>query len=42
MLAPGWVASPDKARRMLGWAAATPLDQALAETVAWYRAHGWL
>ena len=42
MLAPGWVASPDKARRMLGWEAPTALDQALATTVAWYRNHGWL
>jgi nucleoside-diphosphate-sugar epimerase len=42
MLAPGWVASPDKARRVLGWVAPTPLDQALAATVAWYRNHGWL
>jgi UDP-glucose 4-epimerase len=42
MLAAGWVASPDKAARMLGWTAATDLDTALAETVAWYRNHGWL
>jgi nucleoside-diphosphate-sugar epimerase len=42
MLAPGWVASPDKAARVLGWTAPTPLDPALAATVAWYRDHGWL
>jgi nucleoside-diphosphate-sugar epimerase len=42
MLAPGWVASPDKAARLLGWVAPTALDQALAATVAWYRNHGWL
>ncbi len=42
MLAPAWVASPEKARRMLGWSAQTPLDEALALTVRWYRDHGWL
>jgi nucleoside-diphosphate-sugar epimerase len=42
MLAPGWVASPDKARRLLGWEAPTGLDEALAATVAWYRDHGWI
>jgi len=42
MLAPGWVASPDKASRLLGWVAPTALDSALARTVAWYRDHGWL
>jgi nucleoside-diphosphate-sugar epimerase len=42
MLAPAWVASGDKAQRLLGWTAPTPLDQALADTVRWYRDHGWL
>jgi nucleoside-diphosphate-sugar epimerase len=42
MLAPAWVASPEKAQRMLGWRAQTPLDEALALTVRWYRDHGWL
>jgi len=42
MLAPGWLASPDKARRVLGWVAPTALDQALVLTVAWYRNHDWL
>jgi nucleoside-diphosphate-sugar epimerase len=42
MLAPGWVASPDKAARVLGWTAPTALDPALAATVAWYRDHGWI
>ena len=42
MLAPGWVASPERAARVLGWTAPTPLDDALAATVAWYRDHGWL
>ena len=42
MLAPGWVASPDKAARMLGWTAPTELGRALAATAAWYRDHGWI
>jgi nucleoside-diphosphate-sugar epimerase len=42
MLAPAWVASPLKAAGALGWTAPTPLDEALALTVAWYRTHGWL
>ena len=42
MLAPAWVASPEKARRVLCWTAPTPLDDALALTVRWYREHGWL
>jgi len=42
MLAPAWVASPEKAARLLGWNAQTPLDEALALTVRWYRDHGWL
>lgn len=42
MLAPAWVASADKAMQLLGWTAATPLDEALARTAHWYRDHGWL
>ena len=42
MLAPAWVANPEKAQRMLGWTAKTPLDEALALTVRWYRDHGWI
>ena len=42
MLAPAWVASPEPASRLLGWTAPTPLDQALWQTVRWYRDHGWL
>ena len=42
MLAPGWVASPEKARRLLGWTAPTDLDRALEATVRWYQDHGWL
>jgi nucleoside-diphosphate-sugar epimerase len=42
MLAPAWVASPEPARRLLDWTPPTPLDQALTETVGWYRERGWL
>lgn len=42
MLAPAWVASPEPASRLLGWTAPTPLDQALWQTVRWYRDHAWL
>jgi nucleoside-diphosphate-sugar epimerase len=41
MLAPAWVANPRKARELLGWTAPTPLDEALALTVRWYRDEGW-
>ena len=42
MLAPAWVTSPRKAQEVLGWTSPTPLDEALALTVRWYRDHGWL
>lgn len=42
MLAPAWVASPEPSRRLLDWSAPTPLDQALEQTVRWYRNHGWI
>lgn len=37
-----WVCSPAKARRVLGWEAAVPLEQGLSETLDWYRSHGLL
>lgn len=37
-----WVCSPAKAQRVIGWQAAHPLPEALAQTAAWYRDHGWL
>lgn len=37
-----WVSSPDKAPSPDLWRAAIPTDAGLAETAAWYRAHGWL
>jgi nucleoside-diphosphate-sugar epimerase len=41
-MAPGWVCSDEKIRQQLGYEPAAPLESRLAETVAWYRAHGWL
>ena len=37
-----WVCDTAAARRELGFEAATPLAEGLQETVAWYRAYGWL
>jgi len=42
MLAPAWVASGARARKLLDWTPSTPLDQALWQTVRWYRDHDWL
>ncbi len=42
VLAPGWVCDPSKARRRLGFEAATPLAASLARAVEWYCAHGWI
>jgi nucleoside-diphosphate-sugar epimerase len=40
--AKGWVCSDEKIRAQLGYRPAAPLEQRFAETVAWYREHGWL
>ena len=37
---PGWTADVSKARALLGFEARTPLEQALRETLDWYRAQG--
>lgn len=42
VLAPGWVCETERARRELGYEAATPLREGLRETAAWYRAYDWL
>ena len=34
--------SSEKARRLLGYAPSVGLDAGVAETIRWYRAHGWL
>jgi nucleoside-diphosphate-sugar epimerase len=41
-MAKGWVCSDEKIRASLGYAPGAPLEKRFAETVAWYRAHGWL
>lgn len=40
--AKGWVCCDDKIRSQLDYRPAAPLEQRFAETVAWYRHHGWL
>ena len=37
-----WVASSAKARMAFGYAPEVPLAEGMRETVAWYRAEGWL
>ena len=37
-----WVASSAKAREAFGYAPEVPLAEGMRETVAWYRAEGWL
>ncbi len=34
--------SAEKAKRHFGFEPAVPLDKGIGETIAWYRAHGWL
>jgi nucleoside-diphosphate-sugar epimerase len=41
-LATGWVCDPGRAMRELGWSPARTLDEGLAATARWYRAHGWI
>jgi nucleoside-diphosphate-sugar epimerase len=40
--AAGWVCSDEKIRTELGYKPAASLEERFAETVAWYREHGWL
>ncbi|MFN3595921.1 MAG: NAD-dependent epimerase/dehydratase family protein [Rubricoccaceae bacterium] len=40
--AEAWLASSAKAARLLGYAPAVSLREGMRETVAWYRAEGWL
>jgi nucleoside-diphosphate-sugar epimerase len=37
-----WVCSTQQAKNDLGWEAEIPLEQAVRETYAWYRSHGWI
>lgn len=40
--ASGWVCDDAKIRRQLGYAPSASLETQFAETVAWYRAEGWI
>jgi nucleoside-diphosphate-sugar epimerase len=42
VLAPGWTCHVEKARDLLGFAAATPLADSLARAARWYRQAGWI
>ena len=42
LTAPGWVCDPARLRQELGIVCPTGLRAGLAETLAWYRQHGWL
>jgi nucleoside-diphosphate-sugar epimerase len=42
MLQPAWICSSEKARVELGWIPGHSIDQALIETLQWYRDQGWL
>lgn len=42
LAAPGWVCDPSRLREELGLSCATRLRAGIAETLAWYRAEGWL
>src|SRR5690606_31018270 len=37
-----WVVSSEKARAAFGYAPEIGVEEGMRETVAWYRAHGWL
>lgn len=41
-VASGWECSDEKLRTELGYQPALPLERRFADTVAWYREHGWL
>jgi nucleoside-diphosphate-sugar epimerase len=42
VLAPGWRCSPERARRLLGFTAGTPLADSIDRAAAWYRERGLL
>ena len=37
-----WTCSADRARRELGFTAATSIEEGVALSIAWYKEHGWL
>ena len=42
LLAPAWTCSTEKARRLLDFTAATPLQSSIERSAAWYRDQGWI
>jgi nucleoside-diphosphate-sugar epimerase len=42
VLAPGWTCRTDKAERLLGFSAPTPLAESVARSAVFYREQGWL
>lgn len=42
LTAPNWVSSSEPLQREVGWAPEHDFASGARETVAWYRAHGWL
>jgi nucleoside-diphosphate-sugar epimerase len=42
VLAPGWTCATDKAERLLGFRAATPLSASVERSARFYREQGWL
>jgi dihydroflavonol-4-reductase len=42
IIAPGWVVSSEKIHRVLGFQCATPLKNAVHESIDWYEKQGWL
>jgi nucleoside-diphosphate-sugar epimerase len=42
LAAPGWVCDPTRLREETGLTCPTTVRAGVAETLAWYRAEGWL
>lgn len=42
MRQPAWLSDNAVLSAASGWTPSTPLDRGLAETLAWYREHGWI
>lgn len=42
VLAIGWTCEPDKAERLLGFSAPTPLSESIFRSASFYRQRGWL
>ena len=42
LLAPGWTCSPEKAKRLLGYAPKRTVAESVRRSAAWYRENGWI